>query len=761
MSRRAVIVLVLAAGGLQAVPALAVDPPPAISTHGYRALVGGMHGGHSGYSDGVPGSTPGTAYASAKGLGNDFYAMSEHSDNADVPVTASEQCLGAAVATCVAADPDRPANALRKWDATAEYASEATSPTFTGIRGFEWTSDRFGHLNVYFSQNDTNAKVDGGYATMETFWEWFSRRPALGGGSDGLGTFNHPGDKSLSDDDPALNWNDFAYVPEADDRMVGIEVYNDDQDNYGDEYVRALDKGWHVGAVGAEDIGHRPGDDWGGPSWAKTVVLAERNDAASIRAAMLARRFYAVRTPGTALDFTVDGAVMGSRLARQPGTALALAATVSDASVALEVVTSGGAVVATGTGSLAATVPAPAGGGWYFLRASNEAGQPIGYSSPVWVTPGAPAGVGEWLAGDLHVHTCYSGDAYCGPDDDNTGPEEFWTLSGSVDERFTEGSAKGLDYLAITDHNDVRSASDPAFGGRGVIGVPGYENSLRGHAQMLGATRLFDKGDASATAVNAMADALRAEGGVFQANHPADRLEPPFYSGCDDSSGLGWGYGFDVRPDTIEVWNIGHLLQPPAPAGNSNDDSERYWECWLDRGARVGATGGSDSHWLSTAAIQGPGNPTTWVFARERSAAGVLEALREGRTSVSFQPPTLGAARLSLEADADRDGVFEAIVGDTVPPGTPLRVRASGLLGQGYVTVRGNGATVLDRALLAPAGDVRLTAPDGPGWVRASLLLPDTTEERTAACDPVVGGSTTYCRNRLVQVALTSAIYLG
>ena len=28
-----------------------------------------------------------------------------------------------------------------------------------------------------------------------------------------------------------------------------------------------------------------------------------------------------------------------------------------------------------------------------------------------------------WFAGDGHVHTCYSHDAYCGPDDENYGPD--------------------------------------------------------------------------------------------------------------------------------------------------------------------------------------------------------------------------------------------------------------------------------------------------------------------------------------------------
>src|SRR4051812_45575994 len=99
----------------------------------------------------------------------------------------------------------------------------------------------------------------------------------------------------------------------------------------------------------------------------------------------------------------------------------------------------------------------------------------------------APASAAEWLAGDLHVHTCYSHDVWCGLDDDNTPPEDFYTFGHGVADEFTLASLRGMDYLAITDHGDVRSQSDPGFGTSGVIGVPGYENSLKGHGQMLGA----------------------------------------------------------------------------------------------------------------------------------------------------------------------------------------------------------------------------------------------------------------------------------
>jgi hypothetical protein len=357
------------------------------------------------------------------------------------------------------------------------------------------------------------------------------------------------------------------------------------------------------------------------------------------------------------------------------------------------------------------------------------------------------------------VHTCYSHDAYCGPGDDNTGPEEAYTLSGSVDERFREASVRGLDFLAITDHNDTRSATDPGFGTHGVIGIPGYEASLDGHAQVLGSATVLDPGDRSRAAIQALADRLRGTGGVLQANHPAEGLVAPF--DCADTDALDWGYGYEVAPDTIEVWNIQHYFQPPLPSASANAAAIRYWECWLDRGARIGATGGSDSHWLSTALAQGPGTPTTWVRSGSRSAPGVLDALAAGRTSVGLVPPALGGEPLLLEADADGDGRYEAVTGDTVPPGSAMRVRSLGTA-TGLVDVRANSTDVVRGAALLPGGEVRFRAPtDQPrGWVRATLSVPDASAERALVCEPVLGGLTTYCRAPLTIVALTSALYL-
>jgi len=368
---------------------------------------------------------------------------------------------------------------------------------------------------------------------------------------------------------------------------------------------------------------------------------------------------------------------------------------------------------------------------------------------------GAEAAEGSWLAGDLHVHTTLSHDSYGGPGDDNTGPEDAFALGHSVSSQFAVAASRGLDYLAITDHNDVRSQSDPGFGTMGVLGVPGYENSLRGHAQMLGAGRVYPNGDSSATAVAGLAADLRRDGGVFQINHPAEGST----SFPDD---IDWSYTYAVQPDTVEVWNISRLYQPPLPSGSSNDDAVRYWEGWLDRGARVAATGGSDNHFLATTAAQGVGQPTTWVRAEQRSAAGVLEGLRRGHTFISHQPPGLAGPRLFIEGDGNDDGAFEAVMGDAVRPGSALRVRADGAAGSLMRVITDGGRQAFDPVPVGADGtlDHRFRLPAGTTWARAELFDPDLAAERGATCDGTVGSGTTYCRNLLLVLGMTSALYL-
>lgn len=394
------------------VPAMTRDAGPAQcqaerpAPENLRHYLGGMHE-HSSYSDGDIYSIPADYYAEARSQGLDFMAGSEHSDTLDdgVFIAVGGDCFSTpdGLLTCLTAVNDQ---TLAKWEATAVQVGEASDAEFLAIRGFEWTSDRFGHINVYFSHNFTNAKTDLGYAvTMATFWDWFTRPPTevsplggsvtapvlLGGGADGLAHFNHPSDKCLSADDPGCNWNDYALVPAAVERMFGMELYNGGgrDDNYPDDYVRALDKGWRLAPVGVED---EHGINWGSAERAKTVTLAADLSNAAFKEAWLARRTYALLS-GADLRIDIEAASepMGATLRCPADTAVPYTARVRhvDGSAfvgGLQLITAGGEIVHEAVGAeLAIELPVAAEERYYFLRVNNAEGESLAFAAPVWI----------------------------------------------------------------------------------------------------------------------------------------------------------------------------------------------------------------------------------------------------------------------------------------------------------------------------------------------------------------------------------------
>ncbi|MBJ7457730.1 MAG: CehA/McbA family metallohydrolase [Thermoleophilaceae bacterium] len=369
----------------------------------------------------------------------------------------------------------------------------------------------------------------------------------------------------------------------------------------------------------------------------------------------------------------------------------------------------------------------------------------------VTLTSSAAASAATWIPGDLHVHSCYSHDVWC-PGDDETPLEEFYLAGFNVTQRFAQASAAGLRFLAVTDHNGVRAATDPGFGRFGVTGVPGYEASFDGHAQMLGADHVYPAGARDAAGVNGAADSLRAAGGLLQINHPGDGASRLPQS-CSDSEGYGWKYGFDVRPDTIEVIN------PTA----SVLVAERMWECWLERGERVAATGGSDTHLALTSPVQSVGMPTTWVHADNNDQASILRAMREGRTSVSRDTPALGGSPLEIEGDSDGDFRFESRVGDAVRRGRLLRVRggSSATGSKAFLRVRANGRTIVDSLPYDSRIGAYFRAPSTPGWVRATIYAVPAANALLGDCRPeLIKTPISLCPYDRTIVALTSPIYI-
>lgn len=322
---------------------------------GYSHLLGAMHE-HTAYSDGQANTDPLQVYQQTRTRGMDFVMSSDHSDNLAIPLALPDtaNCTSNPL-SCIVSDPNNLGNSLSKWQSTLRQARQVTGESpglFTAMRGFEWTSDRFGHANVYLSKNNINAKAGPGYVvSMDLFWQWFVLSPQLGGGGDGLMVFNHPGREdaihsvllqigeglgqatrmagalsalnAFQQGDPAYAFNDFKYVSPADYRVVGLEVFGkgdeyDTDGKFGSWYGHALDKGWYLGPVGSED---HHATDWGGSSLPKTVVIARSNSEAEIREAFLARRFYTVAQNENALRMGFDARLgqqqslpMGSRI---------------------------------------------------------------------------------------------------------------------------------------------------------------------------------------------------------------------------------------------------------------------------------------------------------------------------------------------------------------------------------------------------------------------------------------------------------------
>ncbi len=246
---------------------------------------------------------------------------------------------------------------------------------------------------------------------------------------------------------------------------------------------------------------------------------------------------------------------------------------------------------------------------------------------------------GEWYKGDLHCHSLHS---------DGDSP---------VQDVVAVAESRGLDFFVITDHDGNMDGSptqwyDPDYGSDGMVMLYGVEwTTGAGHANVWAADP-FDYTDLwlanRAQDAQAAVDAAHDQGALFSINHPSAFLCCPWE--CEEYEGV----------DSIEIWNAMYLLP------NFNFVSVKsFWDNHLLAGRRIPGVGGSDTHQLVgfESNFLRLAEPTTWVFAEERTADAVIAGIQAGRVSVTDEP---GSPRIDFTADTDGDGVFETIMGDNV-----------------------------------------------------------------------------------------------
>jgi hypothetical protein len=232
-----------------------------------------------------------------------------------------------------------------------------------------------------------------------------------------------------------------------------------------------------------------------------------------------------------------------------------------------------------------------------------------------------------WYRGDLHMHTAHS-DATCAGQDGVRAPCPVYRTVEAA-------AARGLDFIAITDHNtvsqyDAERELQPAFSH--LLLIPGREiTTFKGHANVFGPTAFVDfrLGDKAVPDMKALEAATMASGGLFSVNHP-------MLPSGENCMGCGWtATDTDWRHvQAIEVVNGGVLAY--SDAGDGVFSGLPFWQARLSAGYRITGIGGSDNHdaGLNPKAPAAVGRPTTVVFAKALSTPAILDAIRSGRVFI-------------------------------------------------------------------------------------------------------------------------------
>ena len=354
---------------------------------GYNYYFGNLHS-HTSYSDGV--LTPSDAFRHARYAAKmDFHAVTDHGYYM------------------------QEATNLHHWFLAHEEADQFYEPgRFVTLVGYEWTFTD-GHMNGFDTPRAASRDTQ---RNLTAFFEFLSEH-------DGIGVFNHP------NYDIQPNWNDFEYRGLGDRQVSLIEVGSGPyRHNVTNEraYKRALDRGWHVGAVGSQD-NHRA--DWGTAAPTRTGLIAPELTREAVLTAMRNMRTYAAEDSNVRVLFASGDSVMGDEIETAPGDfmsgkSMEFRVYVADPDEAdglelVQIVSNGGEVVwedapgrgrpresdgAVGAYEAVATLTPKSSYSWYYLRAVQSDGDVV-VTSPIWVTTGSGIAVCDFACVDTVVRS--------------------------------------------------------------------------------------------------------------------------------------------------------------------------------------------------------------------------------------------------------------------------------------------------------------------------------------------------------------------
>jgi hypothetical protein len=307
-----------------------------------------------------------------------------------------------------------------------------------------------------------------------------------------------------------------------------------------------------------------------------------------------------------------------------------------------------------------------------------------------------------WYRGDLHMHTAHSDGSCSSRRQQQKVPCPLFLTAQAASER-------GLDFIAITDHNTISHADairelQPYYDD--LLLIPGREiTTFEGHANLLGTVATIDFRVASSGVPdwNSLLASVASSGGVISINHP---VRP---SG-EQCMGCGWTAHGDVDYSRVQGIEAVNGIDADTPFSGIG-----FWEHLLDRGYRLTALGGSDNHDALRRDSGAIGTPTTVIYADELSQAGIVAGIRRGRVYIDVA----GTRNRSLDLTATADGQV-AHMGEVLTLARGARVRFDGVVGG---VVDGKVEVIVD-GKRAPLLQDTSTGPDGSGSAPKSFGFP-------------------------------------
>jgi len=244
---------------------------------------------HTGWSDGK--LTPADAFAYGRDQGNlDILVITDHLEQLYLPFPVAD-----------------------KWNKCHEQADDAYDPGyFLADCGFEYGSGfvlpwfySTGHNNVFFSGDHNFPMIQLDFLD---FYQSVAQCDTC------ISQFNHPGSN-----DTDLNWNDFEYFPEIDQKT---NLFEFNSTPAWDLFFEAMDAGWHISPMNNQD---NHSADWGTRNEDRSGFYLADLTREDLYDAMLGRRSFMTYDKNSSIKLTAFSKCwMGSILSGQMPSTLSL-----------------------------------------------------------------------------------------------------------------------------------------------------------------------------------------------------------------------------------------------------------------------------------------------------------------------------------------------------------------------------------------------------------------------------------------------------